>query len=120
MKYRPLFLVLELAIRREFSKEICENTDVCALILNRPVELAYSLALIRCNDFHSVTPPWVTKDYPAVESVMKTLQGRPCRAGYPYCWAAFGIHRKLKESFGFDQFRSYGGEPLQELSLIHI
>lgn len=114
MKYRPLFPALERAIRREFSKAICENADVRALILNRPVELAYALALIGCNDCRSVTPPWVTKNYPAVESVMKALRGRPCRAGCPYCRAAFGIHRKLKEFFGFDQFRSYGGEPLQE------
>lgn len=43
MKYRPLFPALERAIRREYSKEICENADVHALILNRPVELAKAL-----------------------------------------------------------------------------
>ena len=114
MKYRPLFPAPERAIRREFSKEICENADVRTLISNRPVELAYALALIGCHDYHSVTPPWVTKNYPAVESVIKTLRGSPCRAGCPYCREAFGIHRKLKDFFGFDQFRTYGGEPLQE------
>lgn len=43
MKYRPLFPALERTIRREYSKEICENADVHALILNRPVELAKAL-----------------------------------------------------------------------------
>jgi len=114
IRYRPLISDLEQTIRREFSNEICENADVRALICNRPVELAYALALIGCQDYHSVTPPWVTKNYPAVESVVKALRGRPCRAGCPYCRAAFGLHRRLKEFFGFDQFRSYGGEPLQE------
>ncbi len=114
MKYRPLFPAPERTIRREFSGQICENTDLRALIFNQPVELAYALALIGCGDCHSVTPPWVTKNYPMVEPVMRTLRGRPCKSGCPYCREAFGIHRKLKEFFGFDRFRSYGGEPLQE------
>lgn len=114
MKYRLLFPMPERAIKREFSGKICENASLHTLISNQPVELAYALALIGCNDYHSVTPPWVTQNYPEVESVMKTLCGRPCKTGCSYCRGAFGIHGKLKEFFGFDQFRSYGGEPLQE------
>ena len=113
IKYHLLSPEPERAIRQEFSGRICENADLQALISNRPIELAYALALIGCSDYHSVTPPWVTKNYPAIDSVMKTLRGTPCRAGCSYCQKAFGIHRKLKEFFGFDQFRSYGGEPLQ-------
>ena len=45
---------------------------------------------------------------------MKMLRGKPCKSGCPYCRSAFGIHRKLKELFGFERFRTYGGEPLQE------
>lgn len=111
---RPPSAALEQAIGQEFAGKICENADLCALAANRPVELAYALALIGCNDSHSVTPPWVTKNYPEIGSVMKALRGRPCRTGCAYCREAFDIHRKLKEFFGFDQFRSYGGEPLQE------
>lgn len=114
MKYHPLFPMPERTIRREFSGKICENANLHTLISGRPVELAYALALIGCNDYHSVTPPWVTQNYPAIESVMKALRGRPCQTGCSYCREVFGIHRKLKEFFGFDQFRSYGGEPLQE------
>lgn len=117
LKYRPLFLSTEGAIRREFSGRICENADLHALISGRPVELAYALALIGCNDHHSVTPPWVVKNYPMVESVIKTLRGTPCKSGCAYCREAFGLRRKLKEFFGFDQFRSYGGEPLQERAI---
>lgn len=114
MKYRPFFPAAERAIRREFSGKICEATDLRGLISGQPVELACALALIGCNDYHSVTPPWLTRNYPQIEYVVKTLRGKPCKTGCPYCREAFGIHRKLKEFFGFDQFRSYGGEPLQE------
>ena len=54
------------------------------------------------------------RNYPQIEYVMKTLRGKPCKSGCPYCRSAFGIHRKLKELFGFERFRTYGGEPLQE------
>lgn len=114
LKYRPLFSAPERAIRREFAGEICENADLRGLISGRPVELAYALALIGCGDRYSVTPPWLVRNYPQIEYVMKTLRGKPCKSGCPYCRSAFGIHRKLKELFGFERFRTYGGEPLQE------
>ena len=114
MKYSPLFPAPERAIRREFSGMICEHADLRTLAAIWPVELAYALALIGCGDYHSVTPPWLMKNYPGIEYVMKSLRGRPCKAGCPYCRESFGLHRKLKEFFGFSRFRSYGGEPLQE------
>lgn len=117
LKYRPLIFSTEKTIRREFSGKLCENADLNTLISHHPVELAYALALIGCNDYHSVMPPWITKNYPMVESVMKTLRGKPCKSGCPYCREAFGLRRKLKEFFGFEQFRSYGGEPLQERAI---
>ena len=114
LKYRPLFSAPERAIRREFEGEICENADLRGLISGRPVELAYALALTGCGDCYSVTPPWLVRNYPQIEYVMKMLRGKPCKSGCPYCRSAFGIHRKLKELFGFERFRTYGGEPLQE------
>lgn len=114
VNYRPPVAMLERVIREEFSGRICENADLHTLIANRPAELAYALALIGCNDSHSVTPAWVVKNYPAIEPAMKALRGRPCRAGCAYCQKAFDPRRKLKELFGFDRFRCYGGEPLQE------
>ena len=114
MKYRPLFSAPERAIRREFSGMVCENADIRALMSSWPLELAYALALIGCGDRHSVTPPWLMKNYPKIEYVIKALRGRPCGAGCPYCRDAFGLRRRLKEFFGFEEFRSYHNEPLQE------
>lgn len=85
-----------------------------ALIKNYPVELAYSLALIGTGDQYSITPSWLTHHYPQIDFVIKKLRNTSCKEGCAYCESALGIHRKLREFFGFDGFRTYGGEPLQE------
>lgn len=101
-------------IRSEYRDRICENTNVGLVIQRYPVELAYALALIGTADYHSVTPPWLIKNYPNIDNVVKYLCHTPCKEGCPYCRDRLDIHRKLKEFFGFDEFRTYNGEPLQE------
>lgn len=101
-------------IRDVFKGQICDNAEVESLILNRPVELAYCLALIKCNDRYSITPPWVLKSYPVVENVMLSLRAKPCLTGCDYCKKALDPHRGLKRFFQFESFRTYAGEPLQE------
>ena len=39
---------------------------------------------------------------------------RSCANGCTYCHNALDIHRELKRIFGYDSFRTYNGEPLQE------
>lgn len=108
----------EYLIRTKFKNEICEQVDLKQIIAAHSIELAYSLSLI--NSFikepkiHSITPPWVLKNYPAVERIMYLLRNKPCINGCVYCNTALDIHRGLKRYFGFDTFRTYGGEPLQE------
>ncbi|MCS3802138.1 RecQ family ATP-dependent DNA helicase [Niastella sp. OAS944] len=108
----------EYLIRTKFKNEICEQVDLKHIIAAHSIELAYSLSLI--NSFikepkiHSITPPWVLKNYPAVERIMYLLRNKPCISGCVYCNTALDIHRGLKRYFGFDTFRTYGGEPLQE------
>jgi len=108
----------ESLIRRKFENEICEQADLTGMIEGEPVGLAYSLALI--NSFilypekRSVTPPWVLKNYPEVEQIMFRLRNRPCIRGCSYCNKALDIHSGLKRVFGFDSYRTFRGEPLQE------
>jgi ATP-dependent DNA helicase RecQ len=45
---------------------------------------------------------------------MFLLRNKPCIEGCTYCNNALDIHKGLKRLFGFDSFRTYGGEPLQE------
>ena len=104
----------EKEIRELFIGQICDHAPLENLIEQVPVELAYALALIYAGDPYSVTPPWVIRRYPKITNVMKLLRGTPCRMRCSYCDRKLDIHRRLKEIFGFDAFRTYGGVPLQE------
>ncbi len=105
-------------IRQKFKNEICEHIDLARIISENPIELAYCLSLINSfvqyKKIHSITPPWVLKNYPEVERIMFRLRNKPCISGCVYCNNVLDAHKGLKRFFGFDSFRSYGGEPLQE------
>ena len=98
----------------EFHGKICANANIAVLIKNYPVELAYALALISISDYRSITPRWLLKNYPKIENVIKYLCNTPCKEGCEYCSSVLDIHKGLKRIFGYDSFRTYNGEPLQE------
>ncbi|HWQ89559.1 MAG TPA: RecQ family ATP-dependent DNA helicase [Desulfitobacteriaceae bacterium] len=104
----------EQVIREKFRAQICEQADLPQIILEYPVELAYCLALLNTNSRYSLTPPWVGKNFPAVERIMYLLRSKPCLPGCAYCNEALDIQKGLQRFFGFASYRTYGGEPLQE------
>lgn len=116
--YTSASIDLEQLIRQKFQNEICEQVDLKKLISEHPIELAYCLSLvssfIQHKKIHSITPPWVLKNYPEVERIMFRLRNKPCVSGCEYCNNTLDVHKGLKRFFGFDSYRSYGGEPLQE------
>lgn len=101
-------------IRREYIGKICEHADLTGIADRQPVELAYALALISTTDYRSITPPWVLHNYPNVENVVRLLRHTRCDEGCPYCNRDLDVHHNLKLFFGYDAFRTYEGEPLQE------
>ena len=101
-------------IRSEFDGRICEHADMDSIIIQHPCELAYALALIDTTDHRSVTPPWVLHNYPNVENVVRLLRHNHCTEGCAYCNKELDVHYNLKQFFGYDEFRTYDGEPLQE------
>lgn len=109
---------LEELILHQFKMEICQQVELAKIIENHPIELAYSLSLISAfannKKVCSITPPWVLKNYPEVERIIFRLRNRPCITGCVYCNTALDIHKGLKRFFGFNSYRTYGGEPLQE------
>ena len=105
---------LEKLICEHFHSEICEQVDLPKIISEHSIELAYCLALINCKNRYSITPPWVLKNYPEIERVMIALRNKPCLTGCVYCNQALDIHKGLKTYFGFDAYRTYAGEQLQE------
>lgn len=105
-------------IRQKFVNEICDQVVLNKMISENPIELAYCLSLISSfieyKKIHSITPPWVLKNYPEVERIMFRLRNQPCVTGCAYCNSVLDINKGLKKFFGFDSYRTYGGEPLQE------
>lgn len=113
VNFRPYTYNLPDLIFTEFGGKICENVDMPPLIRHYPVELAYTLALIGTSDSTSITPPWLLRNFPKIENIIKYLRGTPCD-NCTYCQNALDIHKELKSIFGYDSFRTYNGEPLQE------
>lgn len=114
MNYHEKTGYLGTFVHAYYKGKICENVDIDAVARQYPIELAYCLATIITNDKESIIPYWVQKNYPEVYNVYHLLRGVPCKDGCDYCRERFDIHLQLKEKFGFDGFRSYNGEPLQE------
>ena len=101
-------------IRNCYEEKICRHTDLERLIQHYPCELAYALALVDTTDYRSITPGWVLRNYPEVEYVMSLLRHIRCKEGCAYCNTQLDVHYHLKAFFGYDQFRTYEDEPLQE------
>lgn len=101
-------------IQSLYTKKICQHADLEMLINQYPCELAYALALIDTTDHRSITPGWVLRNYPKVEYVVKLLRHTRCKEGCNYCNTHLNVLQNLKAFFGYDRFRTYEGEPLQE------
>jgi len=101
-------------ILQEFNGLLCCQIDYHRIIENSPVELAYALALINCNDSYSMTPPWVVYHYPQLENLMAELRNQPCGKACDYCNSALDIHQGLNRYFGFQSYRKFANIPLQE------
>lgn len=118
MAYVSTNIETEKLICQKFKNEICEQADLTKIIAENPIELAYCLSLIHSfiqhKRVHSITPPWVLKNYPEVERIMFRLRNKPCISGCAYCNDVLDAQKGLQRFFGFDAYRRYGGEPLQE------
>ncbi len=101
-------------ILKLYAGKICQHADLDMMAKQHPVALAYALALVDTTDHRSITPPWVLRTYPAVEWVLKLLRGTVCEQGCDYCNSLLDVHHNLNLFFGYNQFRTYEGEPLQE------
>ena len=104
-------------IRHTYEGKICEHADIENIIAHYPCELAYALALVDTTDYRSITPAWVLRNYPNVENIVRRLRHTICVQGCNYCNTALDVHYNLKHHFGYDKFRTYEGEPLQEKSV---
>ena len=101
-------------IKELYAGKICQHADLDMLINQYPCGLAYALALIDTTDYRSITPGWVLYNYPEVEFIVKLLRHTTCHEGCDYCHTQLDILYNLNTFFGYECFRTYEGEPLQE------
>ena len=104
-------------IKSFFYGKLCNNCDIASIAGRYPVELAYVLAMISAKDTTSMIPGWISMKYPAVSNVIRLLRNTRCAEGCPYCRSELDIYRRLKQIFGYDGFRKYDGENLQEMAV---
>ncbi len=114
IEYEPVAVNLIQLIEAEFYGRICENASLEPVIRHYPRELAYTLSLLSCDDRYSITPPWLIRNFPKIENVIQYLRNTACEQKCRYCSEMLDIHKALKNVFGYDRFRTYDGEPLQE------
>ena len=114
LDFKPYKYNMKQMILDEYKDRICANVNIDPLIQFYPKELAYALALVGCGDQYSITPPWLIHNFPKIENVIQILCNTPCHDGCRYCRSVLDVHKGLKKFFGFDKFRTYDGEPLQE------
>ena len=100
-------------ILREFEGRVCSHADFETLVRDYPIELAYCLAVIGADDIFSITPAWVIRNYPEVVNVMNLLCNTSC-GDCEYCHSRLDAHSGLKEFFGFEEFRTFDGVPMQQ------
>lgn len=100
-------------ILKEFEGKVCSHADFNSLVRQYPVELAYCLAVIGADDLFSITPAWVTRNYPEVVNVINLLCNTSC-GDCDYCRNRLDAHNGLKEFFGYDEFRTFDGVPMQQ------
>ena len=98
---------------KEFVGKVCQHSDLDTLVRQYPIELAYCLAVIGADDIFSITPAWVTRNYPQVVNVMKMLRDTSC-GDCDYCLQRLDAHSGLREFFGYDEFRTFDGVPMQQ------
>lgn len=101
--------------RELFKGKICEHSNVESFVRDHKVECAYAAALISTDDRNSITPAWILRNYQGVENVIRGLRAVNCGdASCAYCSQKLNAEYSLKKWFGYDRFRTFGGEPLQE------
>lgn len=114
---KPFFVknAIEDRIKDYLDGSVCENANITLDFKNSPVACAYAISIIQANDKSSITPAWVTKNYPETERIIWRWRNTPCNdPSCKYCRKSLDSHAMLKHFFGYEKFRSFSGEPLQQ------
>ncbi|MBR1784085.1 MAG: RecQ family ATP-dependent DNA helicase [Bacteroidales bacterium] len=100
-------------VAAEYKGRVCASADLAKMAEQHPTELAYALAVIGSDGLWGLTPAWVMRNHPKVGNVMSLLRNKPC-GRCDYCRGRLDPHNGLRDFFGYDQFRSFDGVPMQQ------
>lgn len=116
VSWKPkIFANVKAMIKDYFKGQICSHANLDKIIKNTPIELAHALALITAEDKKSITPAWILHTFPQIQNVINELRYTNCHdIECPYCSIVFNAKNKLREFFGYSDFRKFEGENLQE------
>lgn len=92
---------------------VCSKANISRIVDSSPTELAYATAIIRTGDRYSITPAWVQHQFPLVGNIIHKLRGINC-GECKYCREHLDARKMLKRWFGYNGFRTFNGESLQE------
>ncbi|AMM52966.1 hypothetical protein TH61_14395 [Rufibacter sp. DG15C] len=114
----PDFLQLSEEISVYFNEGVCTHADLYSLILEKPVQLAYVLSLLKAPDTSSIIPPWLLHQYPDLPLLLNQLRGTSChKDDCAYCAKHNTPQAGLKRYFGYPGFRKFSESeeiPLQQ------
>ena len=101
-------------VLKVFQGKICQHANIPQMIATHPVELSYALSAVNANDSKPVLPLYLRSAFPCTQDLLSQLRDTPCKEGCPYCRNQLDAREGLKLWFGYDEFRTFNGEGLQE------
>ena len=113
----PAPIAVAMALQSYFLDRICHASPLNEFIIDHPIALAYALSTIDANPEETgFVAPYVLQKHPKTESILQILRkscGGLCES--KYCKQQTP-HAGLERFFGYTEFRSYDGDPLQPLN----
>lgn len=103
-------------INKSFDGKFCSNVDITEDIKKHTIELAYALAIISTENIESITPPWIIKNYPLVNTLIDKLRLNNCqKENCKYCNEKLNLKKALSQFFGYSDFKKFDYD--EEISL---
>jgi ATP-dependent DNA helicase RecQ len=115
--YKVNNMDIDYLIRDYFKELVCVNIEYSKIFYDDPIGFCYCISFIDLNKKYSTISPWVLSNYPKVHNYLYLLKSNPCIKRCDYCKSILDINVGLKRFFGFDSYRKYDGESLQEKSV---
>ncbi|MDD6462014.1 MAG: RecQ family ATP-dependent DNA helicase, partial [Bifidobacteriaceae bacterium] len=94
---------------------VCESADLAELAMKHPVELAYAFAYAMAPANTRHISEWALRRFPGITGVLDALCRTRCSSpSCRYCTTMLDATTQLRRIFGFESFRTWQGQDLQQ------